>query len=109
MRQQRLLHPIFAIDEPTHRQPPKPSSSGILKQIRSERNPIAPKSQAVFTQAGPKCVIRDRTVERPDRSGRDLKGGRSISSYATTTSVRASSAGGTVRPSAAAVLILMIS
>src|SRR4051794_36068152 len=53
MRQQRLLHPIFAIDEPTHRPPPKPSSSGILKQIRSERNPIAPKSQAVFTQAGP--------------------------------------------------------
>src|SRR3954447_8754782 len=57
MRQQRLLHPIFAIDEPTHRPPPKPSSSGILKQIRSERNPIAPKSQAVFTQAGTEAAV----------------------------------------------------
>src|SRR3954453_5442845 len=68
MRQQRLLHPIFAIDEPTHRQPPKPSSSGILKQIRSERNPIAPKSQAVFTQAGPFSDLAGRTAKRPSRA-----------------------------------------
>ena len=29
VRQQRRLHPIFAIDEPMHRQPPKPQASGF--------------------------------------------------------------------------------
>ena len=29
VRQQRLLHPIFAIDEPMHRQPPKPQAPGF--------------------------------------------------------------------------------
>jgi hypothetical protein len=29
VRQQRRLLPIFAIDEPTHRQPPKPQASGF--------------------------------------------------------------------------------
>ncbi len=33
MRQQRRLHPVFAIDEPMHRQPLKPSSPGILKAL----------------------------------------------------------------------------
>jgi hypothetical protein len=41
VRQQRLLLPIFAIDEPMHRQPPKPPSFRILKQHRSTRNPPA--------------------------------------------------------------------
>jgi len=41
MRQQRLLHPIFALDESMHRHTTETSSFRILKQIRSERNPTA--------------------------------------------------------------------
>jgi hypothetical protein len=38
VRQQRLLHPIFAIDKPMRRQAPEAPSFGILKQIRPRRN-----------------------------------------------------------------------
>src|SRR5713101_6117165 len=38
MRQQRLLHPIFAIDKPMHCQAPEAPSFGILKQIRPRWN-----------------------------------------------------------------------
>jgi hypothetical protein len=57
MRQQRRLHPIFAIDEPMHRHTLEAPSFRILKKIRSERNPTARKSQAVFTRAGPLTAL----------------------------------------------------
>src|ERR1700687_2976513 len=60
VRQQRPLHPIFAVDEPMHLHTPEASSFGILKQIRSERNPAATKSQAVFTRARPSTAIAGR-------------------------------------------------
>jgi hypothetical protein len=45
MRQQRLLHSIFAIDEPMHRQPPKPlklqDSKADLSGVESTAASIA--------------------------------------------------------------------
>jgi hypothetical protein len=38
VREQCRLHPIFAIDEPMHRQPPKPPSLRILKQLHPRWN-----------------------------------------------------------------------
>jgi hypothetical protein len=68
VRQQRLLHPIFAIDEPMHRHTPEAPSLGILKQARPRRNPPGPQSRALFTQAGPFSAIaqpgRARSVGR---------------------------------------------
>ena len=38
MRQQRRLHPIFAVDEPMHRPAPEAPTFRILKLIHPERN-----------------------------------------------------------------------
>jgi hypothetical protein len=53
VREQRPLHPIFAIDEPMHRQAPEAPSFGILAQRYPSRNPTAPQSQARFHTAWP--------------------------------------------------------
>jgi len=68
-----LLHPIFAIDEPMHRQAPKAPSFGILKPIGPGWNRPGPQSHAVSTQPGWKPEVRSawsQPLRRATRSPR---------------------------------------
>src|SRR5262249_1850392 len=65
VRQQRWLHPIFAIDEPMHCQPPKPLGLRILRQLRPRRNPPTPQISPCFHTGWTLCRPSSQRKPRP--------------------------------------------